>query len=166
MKKLAFLLLMSGLPVHNADAAVKLERLEDFDPGIHRITVSIQAEVTARCPVDTAALDKEVEGLLGVFGFQAGSYEDSQLEFAVAVKGLKASKSPSCGLMFTSMVRQIPLKKILRLSPGSNSERYRLWAVEHVITVTPHEIQRLLQNQSMEDVKEFSRVFWESTGRQ
>ena len=165
MKKLTFLLLLSGLTVLNADAAVKLERLADFDTGVHRIAVNIEVNLAGGCAVDAAFLKEKIEGMLRALGFQTGSFEDSQLEFAVAVKGLKGPESKTCGLMFTSMARQIPLKKILRISPGSHSARYRLWQVENVILAKPTEIQGLLQSQAREDLAGFSRTLERASGR-
>ena len=87
---------------------------------------------------------------------------ESQLEFAVSVKGFPASIEYPCGVQMMSMVRQIPEIKMLRLSPASTSTRYRIWTVENIVTAKQNDIQSLLQEQARKDVVDFSRTFQRS----
>ena len=136
-----------------------MQRLEDFDVHVHKMSVNIHVEVEGGCFVDPINLEETFAGLLGVFGFQTAPIGESQLEFAVSIKGFKLSAERPCGLRVLSMVRQIPEIKMLRLSPGSSSTRYRLWTAENVVTSSSGEIQSLLQEQARKDVVDFSRTF-------
>ena len=160
MKQITLLLLVLILSVPNAEGAgVKLELLEDFDAGIHKIGVNIQAEVKGGCVVNPTNVKEAFEVLLTRFGFQIAPLDESDLEFAVSIKGFSASESQPCGVMILSMIRQIPKIKMLRLSPGSTSTRYRLWTIENTFTATQDEIQSLLQDQARKDVVDFSRTY-------
>jgi len=156
MKLISFSLLLFFLSASLAEAAgVSLERLEDFNPQIHKIFVNVEVEVKGDCLVDPANLTETFTGLLGVFGLHTGAVDESQLEFAVSVKGLHGG---SCGLRQLSMVRQIPDIKMLRLAPGSTSTRYRLWTVENIVSGTKADIQAQLQEQARKDVVAFTRA--------
>ena len=163
MKQIPFYLLFVILSATAAEAAdVNMQRLEDFNVSVHRMSVNIQVEVEGGCFVDPVSLKDTFAGLLGVFGFQTGPVDESQLEFAVSIKGFSLSADQPCGLRVLSMVRQIPEIKMLRLSPGSSSTRYRLWTAENVVTASASEIQSLLQEQARKDLVDFSRTFQSS----
>jgi len=160
MKQTLFYLLFFILSVTIAEAAdVNMQRLEDFDISVHKMSVSIQVEVEGGCFIDPTNLEETYAGLLSVFGFQTAPVGESQLEFAVSIKGFKLSADQPCGLRVLSMVRQIPEIKMLRLSPGSSSTRYRLWTAENVVTASASAIHSLLQEQARKDVVDFSRTF-------
>ncbi len=159
MKQSTFLILVFFLSANMAEAAgVSLERLEDFNPKLDRIFVNVEVEVAIGCLVDPVNLEETFKGLLGVFGLQTASVDESQLEFAVSVKGLKASAEQACGIRQLSMARQIPGIKMLRLSPGSSSTRYRLWTVENIVTASGNDIQSSLKEQARKDVVTFTRA--------
>lgn len=158
MKHSTIMALVLLLSVSTAEAAgVSLERLEDFNPQIHKITVNVEVEVENGCLVDPANLTETFSGLLGVFGFQTATMDESELELAVSVKGLRASAEKPCGIRQLSMARQIPAIRMLRLSPGSSSTRYRLWTTENIVTASANNIQSLLQEQARKDVVAFTR---------
>lgn len=160
MKRITLFLLFFILSVSLAEAAnVKLQQLQDFDTNTHKMGVNIQVEVEGGCMIDAADLEETFAGLLAVFGFQTAPLGESQLEFAVSVKGFNLSAEQPCGLKVLSMVRQIPEIKMLRLSPGSTSTRYRLWTTENVVTASAREIHSLLQEQARKDVVGFCRAF-------
>lgn len=159
MKPITFLALQLFLAVSMAEAAdVSIERLEDFNPQDHKIAINIEVEVEGACRVHPLDLEETFTGLLGVFGFKTAPMNDSQLEFAVSIKGFPSSAKQPCGLRVLSMARQIPAIRMLRLSPGSTSTRYRLWTTENIVTSTQDEIQSLLQEQARKDVVAFTRM--------
>lgn len=158
MKQIGFSLLALVLSANMAEAAgVSLERLEDFNPQLHKIAVNVEVAVENGCLVDPENLTETFAGLLGVFGFQTGTMDESELELAVSVKGLRASAEKPCGIRQLSMARQIPEIRMLRLSPGSTSTRYRLWTTENIVTASADDIQSLLQEQARKDVVAFTR---------
>ena len=160
MKQITSFLLLLVLSVANAYAAeVRLAHLRDFDTEIHKIAVNTQVEVTGNCFIDPAKIGQAYKVLLGHFGFSVAEPNESQLEFAVSIKGFGMSASQPCGVKVLSMVRQIPEIKMLRLPPGSNSTRYRLWTMENVITTSQREIQAMLENEARKDITAFARYF-------
>ena len=160
MKQITSFLLLLVLSVANVHAAgIKLERLEDFDTETHKIAVNTQIEVEGSCFIDPINIGEAYKVLLGYFGFSVADPDSSHLEFAVSIEGFGISASQPCGVKVLSMVRQIPEIKMLRLSPGSSSTRYRLWSVENVITATQLEIQPMLEAQARKDTVEFARYF-------
>ena len=160
MNRIAFSLFLLFLLTPAADAAgVKMKQLKDFDPAIHTVSVNTQVEMSGGCYIDKSNISEAFEFLLTRFGFQTAPVDESQLEFAVSVKGFELSGPHACGVMVLSMVRQIPKIRMLRISPGSTSKEYRLWTVETAFTATGHNLPSLLQEQARKDVVEFSRKF-------
>lgn len=159
MKRNTFLSLVFFLSASAAEAAgVSLEQLEDFNPQRHTIFVNVEVEATGICQVDPVSLTETFTGLLEVLGFQTADVDESQLEFAVSVKGLRAVAGQACGLKQLSMARQIPAIKMLRLSPGSTSTRYRLWSVENIVSASEIDLQSLLMEQARKDIVAFARA--------
>lgn len=159
MKQNIFLSLLFFLSASATGAGyISLERLEDFDPQEHTIFVNVEVETTGECQVDPVYLVETFAGLLEVFGFQTANVDESHLEFAVSVKGLRAVAEQTCGLKQLSMARQIPRIKMLRISPGSNSTRYRLWSVENIVTAPGINLQSSLTEQARRDVVAFVRI--------
>jgi hypothetical protein len=155
---MTIILLSLLLAANAAEAAgVKLQNLRDFDSDIHHIAVNVQVGLEGGCVIDPVELTRVFTGLLNVFGFQTAPLNQSELEFAVSVKGIFVSANQPCGIKLLSMVRQIPTIKMLRLEPGSTSTEYRLWATEHILTAANSDIQSMLQQQALDDVVEFTR---------
>lgn len=162
MKQMTLNLLSLFLAATVAEAAdVKLQSLRDFDSGAHRMAVNVQVEVKEGCVVDPKDLEKTFAGLLDVFGLRIAPVNDSELEFAVLVKGFYQPDSQTCGIKMLSMVRQIPRIKMLRISPGSSSERYRLWTSDNILMADRDDIQPLLRAQARKDVTAFVRTLGE-----
>ena len=152
-----FAVLLLQVPAGRA-ADVRLESLKAFDSSTHKISVSIQSEVKGGCLPGTGGLESVYRHMLESRGFMIAAFEESDLEFAVSVKGFSTSGAQSCGLSLLSMARQVPLRKILRLSPGSNSTRYRLWTAETLVTGTKSDIPALVLEQARKDVISFHDV--------
>lgn len=153
---LSLVLLLSASVAAAGD--VSLEQLEDFNRQEHTIFVNVEVETIDNCEVDPVSLAETFTGLLQVFGFQTASVDESQLEFAVSVTGLRAVAGQPCGIKQLSMARQIPRIKMLRLPPGSNSTRYRLWSVENIVSASEFDLQSSLADQARKDVVAFSRT--------
>lgn len=141
-----------------AAANVRLESLDAFDVTTHRISVTVQGEVSGGCLPDTTGIQAAYESLLEKTGFRLAAFTESDLEFAVSIKGFVTSGTQKCGLKVLTMARQIPLRKILRISPGSHSERYRLWVEENLVTGEKSKLQSLLQEQAVRDVFNFRQA--------
>lgn len=162
MKRLIAIFGLLLTPLQGGSADVRMERLADFDMQQHGIGVNLEVEVSGGCRPSEKKLGAVYEGLLKMMGFQLASLKDSQLEFAVSVVGFPTSGSQQCGLKLTSMVRQIPTIRILRLPPGSSSTQYRLWEVDHIITGHNSSLDGLLQEQATLDVLAFCRALTET----
>jgi hypothetical protein len=162
MKQIKTMLIMLAFQVNGVQATeVMLDSLGNFDKGAHKIGLNIQSGAAGGCLPSLDGLKTAFTIQLARSGFQVATLEDSHLEFAVAIEGFATSGPQYCGVKITSMVRQIPVMKILRLPPLSKSPRFRLWTVENLVTGPTNEIQALLEEQLGKDVFEFNRA-WES----
>lgn len=158
------LLLMLTTPTAGA-AGVKLQHLKDFDTTAHAIFVNTQVEIEGTCYVDADKVRASVEGLLTRLGFRLASMKKSHLEFATSIKGFDSGGNQPCGVRILNMARQIPKIRMLRIDPNSSSQEYRLWTNDKAETTTPGDIQALVQNQTAQDVAEFSHVLRRSKTR-
>jgi len=157
MKRIAALFFVVALLPSASQADVRLERLEDFEVGRHRIGVNVYVDIEGECRQDAGALNRVFTEMLEQAGFQTGPLQDSDLEFAVSIIGFPTSAQMACGVRVLSMVRQVPERKILRLSPAAHSNRYRLWQTENIINGPKGELRTLLEKQARQDVTGF---FW------
>lgn len=158
MKKLAVSLVF--LLTHSANVEsvdVRLESLEAFDLEVHKISVTVQDKSKGGCLPSSKTLKTAYETLLAKHGFKLAPLKESHLEFAVLVEGFTISGPHHCGLRVKSMARQVPLKKILRMPPTSESTRYQLWVVENLLTGVKSEMQAMAQAQATQDVFDFYR---------
>lgn len=142
---------------------VRLERLEQFEVGQHRIAVNLHMDLGGRCSQDTGTVTGTFEQLLDEAGFRVGELESSDLEFAVSIIGFATAGPDRCGIKVLSMVRQIPERRILRLSPASTSTRYRLWQTENVFNEPRQRLSSLIEEQARHDVTEFFWVLMRAT---
>ena len=160
MKKFSFALALLIFSVSNTNAAdVRLESLEAFDINAHKISISLQEKVRGGCLPGSDSLEAAYISLLEQHGFTIAAFKESHLEFAVSIEGFKSSGPEDCGLVVLSMVRQVPLKKILRLPPDSKSTLYRLWTEENLVTGKQSEMRSLVQHQAIKDVSNFFHAF-------
>lgn len=158
---IAALLILAQSPLAGADG-VRLESLAGFDAGRHAIGLNVLEEVPGECRFGTDYIASVYAGLLTTMGMQVVEAYAGQLEFAVSMRGIAVSGPGSCGVRLLSMVRQVPEIKVLRLSPGSTSARYRLWSAETLVTGSREELRRQLQHQAMQDVLAFHQA-WQAS---
>lgn len=158
MRKISTALLFLLLWSPGARASdVKLESLADFDPGSHFFSISIEEEAPAACRSSRGSLERVCRSLFEMFGIQVAPFKESHLEFAVSVKGFTVGEG-RCGLKITSMARQVPQIAILRISPGSDSTRYRLWSRDQIVNVPSANMQAELEQRLTHDLIDFSRT--------
>jgi hypothetical protein len=140
-------------------AGVRMERLEDFDCETHALHVNVQASTIPGCEIDEDEMTRTLETLLENFGFRTATQKKANLEFAVSIKEQPAAGSRPCGVLYRSMVRQIPRIKMLRVSPSSDSTEYRLWTVEHLITTTREGLTQTVAEEARKDIVSFVREY-------
>ena len=159
MNRSAFAFALLLLAVPDTDAAeVKLESLDAFDINVHKISVNIRIKDWSGCLPRKDGLKAAYVYSLEKHGFRVAPIEESHLEFAVSIVSLNISGPENCGLRVLSMARQIPLIKILRLSPGSTSTLFRLWTEDTLLTGKKSEMDSRVQVQAAQDAKAFYQV--------
>ena len=103
MKRIILLLQLLILSVPADAAGVRMKQLEDFDVAIHTIGLNTEVEIEGGCYIDTDELMGTLKISLIRLGFEVAPLKESQLEYAVSIKGFNVSRAQTCGVKILSM---------------------------------------------------------------